>query len=168
FLHPVPKDLKPQPPTTGVQLILNHLLEVWVNGNPQHFEYLINWFAFKAQFPHEKNGVAIVIKSLLQGAGKGSILEFFKKFVFGFKFCRSLHDMDAFLNKFNAPSEFILITCLEEIGEGGRARKDSGKMKDIITRKDKRIEPKGLEARDVPDYEDLIMFTNDNWIVTIE
>jgi hypothetical protein len=170
FLHKVPKDLKPTPPSEAVQFLLDHIKTVWTSGNEKHFKYIVSWLAHKIQKPQQKIGVQILIKSYSQGAGKGSIYEFLRFHVFGLPFLRSVSNIKAFLSNFNADTETSLICCLEELSDSSKGGivQHSSVLKDIITRPAKRIEPKGLDARQVPDYEDTIGFTNGDYVARIE
>jgi len=56
--------------TSNFNLVTQHLLEVWCDGNVKHYNWLISWFANIVQCPAQKVGKAIVLHSTSQGAGK--------------------------------------------------------------------------------------------------
>lgn len=153
--------------TTITDVFVNHLQEIWANGDPKASEYVLNWFAYKLQKPAEKLITAIVLKAE-QGAGKNAPLDILSEWVLGSSVTRQTSDIETLLQKHNANSEkTILVTC-DEIGSKGAAYHNNDRMKDLITRRTQQIEPKGIDAYSAPDYNSYIFTTNNNWIVKIE
>ena len=168
FKHKVPTNLSPRQPTNKIQPILDLIKEVWCSRNETYYEYIISWFAHKLQKPQTRIKVAIVLKSIIQGAGKNTITDFFSQHVLGASYCRNITNIEDVLAKFNADSERSLITCLDETIQKGAAYKNHNRIKDLITRESQRIENKGLDLGSAGDYNDYIFTTNDDWIVKVE
>jgi len=59
------------------------LLKVWCGGNIDHHNWLLSWQANIIQRPQQKIGIAMVLRSEAEGAGKGIIVEWFGKEVIG-------------------------------------------------------------------------------------
>jgi hypothetical protein len=150
-----------------VQPWLDHIKSVWANHDEIIGEYIINWFANKVQKPHLKNCTTIIIKSLLEGAGKNIVTDNIAANVLGNQFCRETSDLDRVLSKFNADAEYTVICVLDEIGTKGAAWAQNDKLKAVITRQRQPIEPKGKDARMAPDYNDYVLFTNNNYIAKV-
>ena len=117
--HPVPSELTPREPSDKLQLILNHLKNIWCCGDLACYHYLVAWLAHKIQRPQAKIGVAVVAKSDLQGTGKNIIYDFFSDYVIGSQFCRSIDSIEDFFSRFNSQAEFTILTCLDEVGQKG-------------------------------------------------
>ena len=146
---------------------LFHLENVICNEDQTVFEYLVNWLAHVVQNPHQKTGVNIVVKSMLEGAGKDTFLDFFTEHVLGSEFAQSFNKIDELSKKFNKNAEKSLITLLSEVGGNGAAYKNHNTLKDITTRQYQNIEKKGIDGYRARDYNNYWMFSNDDWIVKI-
>jgi hypothetical protein len=158
-----------RPVTPQIQPMLDHIREVYANNDAELFQYIMSWFAWKVQKPNQKIGTALVIKSELHGAGKNIVFDFLQMHVIGEQYCRSIDNLDSLLGKFNAGSEHSLLVCLDEIGKKGVVNHENhNRIKSLITRKRQEIEQKGIDSRPANDYNDYIMFSNNNWVVLIE
>jgi len=65
--------------TNKFNLLTKHLLEVWCGGNKDHYNWLLSWLANIIQSPQQKIGIAVVLHSEAEGAGKGIIVDWFGK-----------------------------------------------------------------------------------------
>lgn len=146
---------------------LFHLENVICNEDKVVSEYMFNWLAHLVQKPHQKIGVNVVAKSVLEGAGKDTFLDFFTDHVLGAEFARSFNKIDDLSKKFNKDAEKTLITLLSEVGGNGAAYKNHNILKDITTRQWQNIEKKGIDGYRARDYNNYWMFSNDDWIVKI-
>jgi len=59
--------------TNKFNLLTNHLLEVWCGGNIDYHDWLLSWLANIIQRPQQKIGIAVVLHSEAEGAGKGVV-----------------------------------------------------------------------------------------------
>ena len=144
FKHKVPKDVKKYD-KDAIQPILDHLLVVWASNKEDCYKYILDWLSLKFQKPGKKIGVALVLKSVAEGAGKNIVYDFLSEFVMGINYTRIFNDMDSFLNNFNSDAERSLLTVLDEIGNKGSAYKNADKLKSIITGLMQHIEKKGKD-----------------------
>jgi hypothetical protein len=144
-----------------------HLENVICNEDKIVSEYILNWLAHVVQKPYQKIGVNVVAKSVLEGAGKDSFLDFFTNHVLGAEFAQSFNQVDDLSKKFNKNAEKCIITLLSEIGGNGAAYKKHNLLKDITTRKYQNIERKGIDGYRARDCNNYWMFSNDDWIVKI-
>jgi len=62
------------------------------NGNIINFEWLLSWFVNIIQHPQKKIGIAVVLRSEVEGAGKGIIVECFGKEVIGQEYCTKIDE----------------------------------------------------------------------------
>lgn len=152
---------------TKIKPWLFHLENVICDHDVSVYEYLLNWLAHVVQRPDRKIGVNIVAKSVLEGAGKDTFLNFFTTHVLGSQFSRSFNKIDDLMKKFNSDSERSVITLLSEVGGNGAAYKNHNTLKDITTREYQNIERKGIDGYRAKDYNNYWMFSNDDWIVKI-
>jgi len=63
-----------------VQHVLDHIYNIWADGNESTYKYIIGWFARMLQTPWNKNGICLVLKSI-PGVGKTSIIDLFNKII---------------------------------------------------------------------------------------
>src|SRR6201992_4146811 len=168
FKHKVPNDLNPRPITPKIAPILNHIKKYWCRNDNKLYDYTVSWFSHKVQRPNKKLGTALVLKSIIQGAGKNIIVDYFKEYVLGQPFCTSTSNIEDILGKFNAKFERVVLVGLDEAQNKGVAYKMADRLKDIITRTRKPIEYKGVDAFDRDDYTDCIFTSNCDWVVKIE
>lgn len=168
FKHKVPIDLSQRPITPKIAPILDHIKKYWCKGDEKLYSYIISWFAHKVQIPNEKIATALVLKSIIQGAGKNIIVNYFKEYVLGQPFCTSTSNIDDILGKFNAKFERVILVGLDEAQNKGVAYKMSDRLKDIIDRTRKPIEYKGVDGFDRDDYTDCIFTSNCDWVVKVE
>ena len=66
-----------------IQLILNHIKEVYCSDCEESYEYFLDLLYFIIKYPEKPLGVATFIYSKNQGSGKNIILDFLQEFVFG-------------------------------------------------------------------------------------
>jgi len=152
-----------------IQPWLGLLEHIWCSDDQNAYQYLLNWFAHKIQSPEKKIGVALILKSVLQGAGKNTFFTFFINHVLGHQYGTQIGDAERLFERFNAEFEFSLLVCCDEIGNQGAMYKNADKLKAIVTRDVFKVEHKGLDVRsDCPDYNDYIMFSNNDYIVKTE
>lgn len=85
-------------PTSEVQIILNHIRNIWCPENEQLYTYVLKWFSKIAQ--RGKNRTLLYSKSG-QGSGKSSITEFIREHVLGSNNTRLIDNPNDALGDFN-------------------------------------------------------------------
>jgi len=81
--------------TCKFDLLTKHLLEVWCSGNVANYEWMLSWFANIIQRPQQKIGIAVVLWSEAEGAGKGIIVEWFSKEFIGWEYYTKIDEIGA-------------------------------------------------------------------------
>ena len=114
---------------------------------------------------HRSTGV---IFSAPPGAGKNLFLEFFMHHVIGRNNVAVCSDITHLLNKFNAGYVGKLFILCDEMSSFGGSKGAADLLKSKITQTMARVEPKGREAYEVPDYTRYCFLTNHEWVVRVE
>lgn len=94
------------------KLIRNHILYVICEGDVNFYQWIISWFAHKIQYPQEKIGTAIALRSG-QGIGKGSIITNVFGRILGQHF-KHLININMVTGRFNAGFEDASVVYLDE------------------------------------------------------
>lgn len=154
----------------NIQPMLNHIYNVLANKDQSVYDYIIRWFAHKIQRPETKVKTSLIFKSELHGVGKNFFFDFFANYVIGDYLCNCVDAIEDILGHFNAEQEHKILTQLDEVEQQGKGVfKNHNKIKSMVTRTTRRIEKKGFDANaGVKDYNDYIMFSNNDWVVKIE
>lgn len=161
--HNTWKGFRLTPNPGNCQMVLNHILNFWCNGDKKHYKYTIAWFAHLLQKPWEKPGVALVISGD-KGVGKSIIFEKVFKPILGLNHYSKLEKIDQLTGKFNAHFRGKLLVVFEEAFWGGSKAAD-GPIKSLITDVTTMIEPKGVDAFSEDTFCRVAMCSNENWIV---
>jgi len=101
--------------TSKFNLVTQHLLEVWCDGNVKHYNWGISWFVNIVQCPAEKVGKAIALHSTLQGAGKGIIANWFGMEIIGKKYYAHVDYIKRLIGQFTKHMEAMLFTLCNEV-----------------------------------------------------
>lgn len=143
------------------QRFLDLLREGFCAGNATYYDYVLNWLAHLLQKPQERPGTAIAIVSG-QGAGKGTLIEILTAMI-GEKNCSGDISNKDLGGNFNSKIANRLLINLNEATFSGNHEQVEF-MKKLITDPTFRVEYKGLEAFDAPNFSRLIVTTNNsNW-----
>lgn len=151
-VKPVPGDVTP---------LLDHLLNVWCQGNQEHYEYLLDWFATAVQNAHQKGEVALVIQGG-EGTGKGIVLSTIGK-LFGTHFVHATTP-EHLIGKFNSTLHSALFCFGDEVTWGGSI-KEGNVLKALTTEREVLSEQKFKDAKMVFSLVRLALSTNDKWAV---
>lgn len=142
--------------------IEKHLKEVICNGDEVHYHYLLKWFAHLIQYPHEKPGVALVIKGE-KGTGKTGFISKLADALLKehYMLVSSARDV---CGHFNA-QQFgkLLITFDEAVWNGDKSME--GRLKSLITDVNILVEKKGMDAEVSKNYARYILLTNEKFSV---
>lgn len=141
-----------------LQMILNHIKEVFCEDNQEHAEFVYRWLANIIKYPWKKTEVLILIFGI-EGCGKGIIIDFFANRVLGhhLSFQTATPGVDLF-SKFAVGTHRKLLCFCDEAGEDMKTNHDQ--LKNLITAKTIRIEKKGQDIRTEENFTNVIVASN--------
>lgn len=153
-----------------IQIILDHIKNVWASSNEEYYKYLLNWFKVMFTNPSFKTKVAIVLKSSDKQIGKGIIInDFLIPFVFGTQYSMSIAGLDTITAKFNqVMMNKLFVNCDELSTIDGSYHQSFDVLKKRITDKTIKIEIKGGKSFIYPDFCNYIMCTNNDFTIRME
>lgn len=151
-----------EPVQADWSLMMRHVFEVICNGEKELFLWVVSWMARIVQDPGgERPGTAIALRGK-QGTGKGIFVNNFGK-IFGSHYLQ-VTQQDQLVGKFNLHlATSILVFCDEGFWAGNKQAE--GALKAIITEPTIMCEPKGVNAFKVDNHINLIMASNNDWVV---
>lgn len=138
-----------------------HIWRVLCNGNKEKFKYVIKWFAWLIQNPHERAEICLVFKGK-QGAGKGLVMTQFVE-IFG-RHGMQITNRDHLTGKFSGHLKLVVFLFADEAYYPGD--KDvEGQLNALIT--EHKITREAKFAHPVLDKNRLhiAMATNNDWII---
>lgn len=138
-----------------------HLLSNVVDGDIEHYNWVMNWFAHIVQKPWEKPGVALVMKGK-KGVGKNSLLDCVGN-LFAPHYMVTAKRRHV-VGQFNAHMESLLFLVLDEAFWSGD-KEHEGILKDLITGNDVEIERKGVDTYTMKSRLRVAIIGNDKWLV---
>jgi len=153
--------------TNKFNLLTDHLLEVWCGGNTNHHNWLLSWLANIIQRPQQKIGIAVVLSSEAEGAGKGIIVEWFGKEAIGQEYYTKIDEIGQLTSQFTKHLAGKLFTLCDEIQNYGGAYKSNDLLKNIITHDHFLVEGKGENSYELPDYNNYVFATNNDWAIKV-
>ena len=156
--------VKPKGGLEKIPLFHELLDEVICSDNEQWALYLWGWLAHMVQFPEEKPGVAIVMRSDAQGVGKSRFAEYVGSLL-GRHFRTVTHGRHIHGN-FNSHLKDTLMLFGDEAVWGGDRRTESI-LKQLITEPNMIIEMKGKDVFEVRSYLRLMLATNSEWAAPV-
>ena len=138
-------------------LINDHILRVVCAGNRDHAEWFLDYFAAIVQRPWRRTGVAVLLTGL-QGAGKNTVVDFFRERILGRRITSHLQNArHGLFGRFAAAHAKVVFIQADEflVGPG-----DAEPLKNLITGDLIRVERKYQDAVTEPNYSNLIATTN--------
>jgi len=126
--------------------LLEHLESIICQDDDKAYTYLLNWCAHLMQKPWEKPGVAIVMLSSEEGAGKNAVTEKLQAVVGlrdPFNLSVATADPDKLFGRFNITLSHKLLVILNEADVSGQY---SGKIKGLVTDPDVPLEAKFVDS----------------------
>ena len=141
--------------------LFKFLFEVVCNEDKEVYDYFINMLACSMQKPNEPVGIATVLHGI-QGTGKDTLLTFLCDYVFGRHLYCPLSGIADATRNFNTSQQGKKLFHINEVSstrEGFFVNFD--KMKEIITKPTRTVEPKGKDPFEVR-AADLWFFTTNN------
>lgn len=141
-----------------LQMILNHIKEVFCDNNQEHANFVYRWMANIVKYPWKKTEVLILIFGI-EGCGKGIVIDFFANRILGhhLSFQTATPGVDLF-SKFAVGTHRKLLCFCDEAGEDMRTNHDQ--LKNLITAKTIRIEKKGQDIRTEENFTNIIVASN--------
>lgn len=137
--------------------------DVICGGEPhrqeEYYEYLIDLLALTVQQPGVPSEVAVVLKGE-RGTGKGMFVRNFGS-LFGRHFAQ-IAKPEQIVGKFNASCSAKVVIFADEAFYAGDKR-DLGALKVLITEPTLRIERKGIDPVEEPNFVHLFMASNEDW-----
>ena len=156
--------VKPKGGLEDIPLFHELIDEVICSGNEQWALYLWGWLAHMVQFPKQKPGVAVVLRSDAQGVGKSRFAEYVGSLIVR-HFSTVTHGRHIHGN-FNSHLKDTLLLFGDEAVWGGEKSTESV-LKQLITEPSMIIEMKGKDAFTVRSYLRLMLATNSEWAAPV-
>lgn len=154
--------LDPEHPGSGDWSLLDRMIfEAVCNGDPQLYEYLLNWIAYSYQHRARPQGVAVVMRGP-KGVGKGTLARAWLE-PWGIHGAATDDGEDIF-GRFNAALEYKCGIFLDEAFWAGD-RTMAGKIKARITEPQIRVEQKHQPQRWANNYLKIMIASNDEFVV---
>lgn len=153
-----------------IQIILDHIKDVWANGDENLYDYILQWFKQIVETPHIKTGVVLVLFGE-QGTGKGCIMdEFILPFVVGRMNSCSLTGLAEIMGQFNSQiRDKILILVNEVAFDGNEFMTGFDRLKSFITDPFVCINEKNIPRKpNYPNYANMVMTSNQYQSVRIQ
>lgn len=150
-------------PEADFSILLDHFKHISGNDDAV-YEYLLNWFAWKVQFPGKKTEVCIILYTEKEGAGKGFIAEEIMKSFLGKyhnEYFSTIGSFKDITDRFNNIAEKLVAVLNEAKGSDSYGIID--RVKDFITQKTFNKELKGCTMeRGLRALCDIILTTNND------
>jgi hypothetical protein len=128
----------------------------------KHTEWVLKWMARIIQDPGgQRPGTAIVLRGK-QGTGKGIFANSFGRLL-GIHYT-IVSDLEHVTGRFNKDLAHTILLHVDEATWGGDKRA-AGKLKNLITEPRRRVEAKGVDAFYVDNHLNLIISSNNDWVV---
>ena len=141
-----------------IQPFLNHIKEVLVSGNEEHYNWLLQYFANIIQNPDKKTSVIIIFQGK-QGTGKSIIVDTIYEKIIGENYATATNaPMRDFFGNFNSKLSNKVFSVINEAGNELRGCMD--KIKDLSTANTINIEKKGKDPITFTNYNNFIGTTN--------
>lgn len=150
-----------------VQPLLDHFKNIWACGDEKVYQYIIGWFSSIMQNPNRKTKVNIILKSIREGAGKNLPIDIIANYVIGTDHYSQSSDIDDLFKKFNSSASRRLLYACDEIAQHGNTFRLAERIKDITTRENITIEPKGVNSYITDDRCNYIWSTNNDYVLKI-
>lgn len=160
--YPETKDL-----SENSKMILNLIYEVWCDSDKEKYEWTLNWLSHTLQYPETKTGVALVLNSD-QGCGKGSVLDFFRNYIYGKGLFEKANDLSRVTKNFNGDLCERIMYWIDEISISGNWHVSWDTLKSYITDETIKIEKKYKDQETVENYLNIVLTTNNISSLKIE
>ena len=148
-----------------IKNIIYHLKEIVCNNNEECYNYLLK--QWKVILLGKKSNIALGLTGS-HGVGKNIITEYFGTQIIGKKYYSYVSNIDTLLGQFTSmKSEKVFIVC-DELDHWSGSKKDSNKLKSIITSILSKKELKGKDAYNIESYCNYAFLSNFNQFLRLE
>jgi hypothetical protein len=141
-----------------------NLIKELLNNDEASIKAFLDWCAWIRQRPNVKSNKAIVLYSEVQGVGKNTILQLLTSIFTGYT--SKVERIEELIAKFNSHLSSQLFIYGDEIQ--AKAREIREELKNMITRDEMKVEPKGFNSYIMKDYSNYIFTTNNRDAFFIE
>lgn len=148
-----------------ISKILIHLKEVICNENDEMYEYILN--LWKLILLGKKTGIGLGLTSL-QGCGKNTVAEYFGEMILGFRYYSYVQNMEDLFNNFTGLRAFKSLIICDELDTWSGNRKDSNRLKSMLTQGKTKLEKKYKDAINVDDYSNFVFLSNFKNFLNVE
>jgi hypothetical protein len=153
--------------STGLDMMLAFIREVWASGVEEHYKYIMSWLAGLFTNKDALNGIALVMTGP-QGTGKNTLTDFLHMII-GEQVMLEISGIDPLVQKHNtAIINKRLIICNEMASTSDRFFSNFDKMKTLVTDRKIMVEPKGLPPYSIDNLVNFIIFSNHNDFLRVE
>ncbi len=144
---------------------MEHWFENVAGGDQKTFEWQWNWIAQMVREPHRNLGTAIALRGG-QGVGKTIWANVIGGLMHENHYM-AVESMEQLTGKLSAHlGSALLVSAEEAIWAGDHAAKSA--LKDLVTAPRLRIEPRGIDSFEVPNFVRLVSTIHDRWVVPAE
>lgn len=170
---------EPFNPPSSIYRILNHIallcgidindsdLDKCPDLNNDTMKFILNYLSHIVIKPYEKTGKVLIFRSEREGTGKNIFFEWFGNEIIGRKYSYYGKGIEDISEKFNSLLENKIFCLLDEAREFS-SRIDVDDIKRAATCTIINIEGKGKEKRDVSDYTNIVILTNNSWVISVK
>jgi hypothetical protein len=152
-----------------IQLILNHIKEVYCSGCEESYEYFLDLLYFIIKYPEKPLGVATFIYSESQGSGKNIILDFLQEFVFGNNISYYTTGLETVLEKHNHLLKNKKIVIVDELASSSdNFVGNFDKLKSMMTGPFLSINPKGVNQYSIKNVLGWFLISNHEDCIRME
>lgn len=150
-----------QPAKGDWSLLRRLILEVLVDGNEEHFEWVLDWIAFMFQHPEKVAEVAVAFRGE-KGTGKGTL----GRALFKLAGASGLHISSPghLTGRFNSHLQNCVCLFADEAFWAGNKEGESV-LKQLVTEPTLTYEGKGRDAITGKNHVHIIMASNNEWVV---
>jgi hypothetical protein len=120
----------PKKSQNGVQLMLDHILNIWCSGKTEQYEYILTWLSCIGR---KKIKSCLYLQSLEQ-TGKTLVIEFLEKYVYGSSLVLKTENMEV-INTYTSLMEGKVLVNVNEMpcASAGEWKKLMNKLKSLIS-----------------------------------
>lgn len=148
-------------PKRGDWSLFRQHIDLLVQGNEEHANYVLDWMAETVQRPHQQIGISLAFKGG-QGVGKSTFARWFGA-LFGPHFLH-LDSEHRLVGQFNSHLHNAIVVLADEaVWAGGKV--GLGALKRMITEPTLAIERKGLDVINVKNMLHMVIASNEDWFV---
>lgn len=140
------------------------LIEALTNYHKESTDYLLNYLAHAIQNPALLPLVAVVIRSMAKGVGKGTLSKVLHRITDNFKHFTKREEL---IGQFTGHLADAFIVIADELTWAGN-KQDNDVMKGIITEETVTINGKFKDIIEVKNYKRLFIFSNNSFCAPVE